>query len=367
MRPTLFAYRPEVPSTRAQSIQLVNTAWAWAGRGHPTTLLVDPPGTGAVPTEEALSYYGLGPMPGLALHPLARGGTLASVQQRWRWSRWMAAQGGRGLVIARNKRYAAELLERYPGRFTLVWEIHEVDSQQASAEERERLRALEARVLAGAAAVVANAPGTLELLRETHPVSVPSIVLHNATQPGRVRHPEGAGEGVGYVGSVRAYKGLATLADAARLTSLPITLVGADPEAEATRELVARSGGRLRIEPPLPPARVPDRLARFSVLVLPLSPGLFGERLTSPLKLWDYLVSGRPVVAADLPSVTRAAPGALSTYPPEDPAALARALERAHNDCELRRRLLAAAPLRTWEQRAEELEAFLGEVLGEAL
>jgi glycosyltransferase involved in cell wall biosynthesis len=95
------------------------------------------------------------------------------------------------------------------------------------------------------------------------------------------------------------------------------------------------------------------------VLVLPLAPGLFGEQLSSPLKLWDYLASGVPIVAADLPSVRAAAPGAFHPYRAGDPADLARAIREVHTDEALRKRLLGNAIVRTWDDRAAEIEAFV--------
>ena len=85
----------------------------------------------------------------------------------------------------------------------------------------------------------------------------------------------------------------------------------------------------------VPFPRVPDLLARSSVLVLPLADNRFGRVLTSPLKLFDYLATAVPLVLPDLPSITAAlaAAGAGSAgvvrYRPDDPGALAEAILRA--------------------------------------
>ena len=73
-----------------------------------------------------------------------------------------------------------------------------------------------------------------------------------------------------------------------------------------------------------------------------------------------------PIVAADLPSVMDAAPGALYPYTPEDPASLADAIDRVSIDQRLRAQLLAAAVPRTWRMRAEEVTAFVSSVLDKA-
>ncbi len=361
----LWLYRPPAPSVRAQSIQVVHMAHAMACRGHHVTVAVDPPRGAPAPSPAVvLAAYGLEPIDGLDLVVLPSHPTLGSLAWRALVARWIAQDDGTGVIYARRKRYARDVLRWAGARVRLVLEVHEVDSQQ----DRERGAdpaanfALEREVLAGAKGVVANCPGTLALLRATHDHVPPAIASHNGTHAGRVRSPVGPGEGVGYVGSVRAYKGLDVLADAARRLDATVTLVGAkgQPAAEA---LVARSGGRVVLEDALPHHAVPDRLARFRALVLPLSPGLFGESLTSPLKLWDYLASGVPIVGADLPTLRDAAPGAYVPYIPDDAASLERALRLVMTDEPTRAAVLAARRVRTWATRAAEVERFVASVL----
>ena len=303
-----WLYRPTAPSVRAQSIQVVNAARATAARGHRVTLAVQTPPGQRVTASEVLAFYGITPARALDLRVLPSGNTWASVAFRALFGRWLARTRGRGIVIARSKRYAREALRWAGGHFRLVLEAHEVDSVQLAECGRDpaETRRLEAEVLAAADAVICNAPGTLQILREAHPQLPPAVALHNATLASRVRPPTDCGQGIGYVGSIRATKGLDTLARAARILQEPVTVVG--PDRGPTLQEV--SGGWMGFEPAIPHSEVPDRLAAFRVLALPLGSGLFGARLTSPLKLWDYLASGVPVVAADTPAIRCAAPGA---------------------------------------------------------
>jgi glycosyltransferase involved in cell wall biosynthesis len=107
----------------------------------------------------------------------------------------------------------------------------------------------------------------------------------------------------------------------------------------------------------VPYGALPARLARCRALVLPLEDNSFGRQFTSPLKLWDYLATGIPIVAADLPTVRDAAGDLPFYYPAGDRVGLAAALRAA----------LAAGPrprrLRTWDDRAAELEAVLDAAL----
>ncbi len=351
-----WLYRPQLPSARAQAIQVVHMAHAMACRGHEVTLWADPAGEERLGVDKILDYYGLAPHPGLRLGILPRSRTLASIAFRAAWVRW--ARGG-GVVYARSKRYAMEVARFFP-KLPIVLEAHEVDSLQAMerGEDPESWRVLEREVLSVARGVVANAGGTLRLLKEVHPELPPSRVSHNGCHGDRIRAPRD-GEGIGYVGSIRASKGLTDLASAAARLEPSVTLVSPDD----AQELVRMSDGKLRVEPELRHMEVPDRLAQFRVLVLPLAPGWFGEELTSPLKLWDYLAAGVPIVAANTPAMRDAAEGMFHPYEPGNVDDLVRALQEAYSDEHLRKRLLSRARVRTWAQRAAEVDDFVCEVL----
>jgi glycosyltransferase involved in cell wall biosynthesis len=343
-----------VPATRAQSVQVVHTCHALARRGHTVTLLADratqadavraglAPGADPGDPTAALAAYGLDHPPGFDL----RIAPTAWPPGAGAWFRWQLARWRGDVVYARAKRYVA----RVPRTTPVVIEAHEVDS--ALAEERGADpgpdRALEEAVFARAAGVVANCEGTLALLRERHTLPE-ATVIHNATRADRaVRRDPANTLIVGYTGSPRAYKGLPTVLAslAAWPAGVTLELVGGAPEG-------APLPPNARAVPPVPYGDLPAKLAQFHALLLPLDDNLFGRALTSPLKLWDYLATGVPIVAADLPT-TRAIGGAdLHYYRPSDPEDLARAVAAA----------LAAPPpvprLRTWDDRAADIEAFL--------
>jgi glycosyltransferase involved in cell wall biosynthesis len=295
-------------------------------------------------------------LPGaLDVRMLPRSRTWASVRLRFALVR-AAARGE--LLWFRSWKHADAWVRRFGGRAPFVFEAHEVPSAWSAGRERDADIDRQRRVLGAACALVANAPGTLDHLRATAERLPAALVAHNATCADRVRR-EPPGFGVGYVGSVRAEKDIEALADAADRLDVPITVVGAEPDQVARIGRIASS--RLRLEPPIPWSEVPDRLARFALLVLPLAPGPFGEALTSPLKLWDYLASGVPVVGADTPALRAAAGGWYTPYRPGDGADLARAIASALDRPELRARA-ARAPVRTWDDRAAEIDAFLNSV-----
>lgn len=112
---------------------------------------------------------------------------------------------------------------------------------------------------------------------------------------------------IGFVGSFYRYQGLATLLEAfarihARRPSTRLLMIGEGEQAAALVEQATQRGltswitwaGRVEY------TRVPTWIGAMDVCVAPFC-GDRGE--TSPVKLFDYLACGRPVVASAIPSV----------------------------------------------------------------
>jgi glycosyltransferase involved in cell wall biosynthesis len=365
IRSFFWLYRPTAPSHRAQSIQVIHAAHGTASRGHRVLLAVEPAGSVHLDTDEVLDFYGLSPIPELDLRILSKHRTIASIQFRWCFISWLYRTGPSGIVIARSKRYAKEALRWFSGRFKLILEAHEVDSLQAEEQglESHQLAALEREVLGGADGVIANAEGTLELLFQAHPSLPPATVLHNASSviPHGIEFSRR--EGIGYVGSLREVKDVGILAEVAKLLQQQITVVGVSDTDPMGIELMEAGQGWIQLEDPLPYRDVGERLSTFRLLLLPLGRGLFGDKLTSPLKLWDYLASGVPIVGADTPALSRAAPEAFFPYIQGDVESLANAIQRVLDDEGLRNTLSGHGLRRTWPQRAEELERFIQDTI----
>ncbi|MBX3730187.1 MAG: glycosyltransferase [Candidatus Sumerlaeia bacterium] len=107
---------------------------------------------------------------------------------------------------------------------------------------------------------------------------------------------------------------------------------------------------------------LPAYLAEAEVLLIPYVEN-DATRAVFPLKFFEYLATGRPVVSSPLPSLLPYG-GAVHFARDADEwiAACERALADTH-DLELQRRALARR--HTWERRIEEMEAAIGETLHE--
>ena len=156
-----------------------------------------------------------------------------------------------------------------------------------------------------------------------------------------------------YSGTFQAYQGLPELLAAiphvrAEVPGVAFVLVGEDERGSTTlarghADLVR--AGTLRVVKRQPRERIPSFLALADVLV---SPRAYGDNL--PLKIFDYLAAGKPIVATDIPahrSVLDEESALLTgAWSPE----LASGIVRLLRDRALAGRLAAAARTRAEEQ-----------------
>jgi len=123
----------------------------------------------------------------------------------------------------------------------------------------------------------------------------------------------------------------------------------------------------------VPHAEVRQTIAGAGAAVLPLPDNLMARYFTSPLKLFDYMAAGAPIVASDLPALREVLQDNVNALlaRPGDPDAFAEAVRRLLADPALASRLGAQARVDVlrycWEARAEALLDFLGGPATESL
>ncbi|HVR70077.1 MAG TPA: glycosyltransferase, partial [Vicinamibacteria bacterium] len=177
-----------------------------------------------------------------------------------------------------------------------------------------------------------------------------------------------------YAGQLYPWKGVDVLVEAMALVpeARLVILGGLEGERDLARvrDLVEARGLAARTEMPgtLPQARVASELARAAVVAVPFLRTAMTERHTSPLKAFEAMAAGRPLVASDLPSsreFLRDGRNAL-LVPPGDAGALAAAVARLLADPALAERLARnawdEAPAYSWDARARALRALFDEV-----
>jgi glycosyltransferase involved in cell wall biosynthesis len=117
---------------------------------------------------------------------------------------------------------------------------------------------------------------------------------------------------------------------------------------------------------PVPHDRVPGLIRRMDVALAPYP--LLENFYFSPLKLFEYIAVGRPVVASRIGQIQEVVQDGETglLVPPGDPQALVDQIERLRRDQNLREGLGRAAALQarnyTWERNARQVAA-IGERL----
>ncbi|BDV01791.1 hypothetical protein TDMWS_18760 [Thermodesulfomicrobium sp. WS] len=171
-----------------------------------------------------------------------------------------------------------------------------------------------------------------------------------------------------YCGSLQPGKGARFAARlAAQMPDVHIAIVGGSPEEIRALGEEAHAPNLL-LHPAVPHAQVPDLLADADILLLPYTktersgPTDHTTASLCPIKVFEALAAGAPIVAADLPVLREVlTPETAFFFPPADAAACAAAIRRALTltpEERQRRRTLAQSQAWSWEQRAQRILAW---------
>jgi glycosyltransferase involved in cell wall biosynthesis len=147
-----------------------------------------------------------------------------------------------------------------------------------------------------------------------------------------------------YTGTFEAYQGIDMLMEAAVVLGRThpdarVLVVGGTPtQVQRAREQAARYSSSLVFTGQRPPQDIPSLVAACDILV---SPRISGTN--TPLKIYSYLRSGRPIVATDLQTHTQVLSAANALLVPPDASALAAGMARLIDCPEERARLAESA------------------------
>lgn len=238
--------------------------------------------------------------------------------------------------------------------------IEEQRTHRVLVDEEAAAKAL-ARQVAAATATVAVSDPVRDWVRERTGSESVHTVPNGVSITRIVPRPEDIGDPVvTFVGTLKPWHGVADLLAAAALAKRPwkLRIIGDGPERAALEEQATGLGIEVDFRGAVAPADMPGQLAGSAIGVAPY-PDLGGEQQQyfSPLKVYEYLAAGLPVVASavgQLPQIL----GELGTLvPPSDPAALAAAIDTLAADPVLRGKL-------GWRGRmqAEEKHSWAGAV-----
>lgn len=351
------------PVKKASSLQVMQMCAAFAGAGALVKLVA----RRADPQEDVFAHYGLNP--NFAFEPrrfsrFPRAGDIFQAQAA------LAEPGRDWICYTRGQDLTAPLVALWRG----AWGLVEAHGRPATPRQRlmltwiarhprgrlivisEPLQELYQREFGLASTV---APDGVDLSRFDPTLSAEAARQTLGLEPG---------PWVVYVGGLYAGRGLETLFEAMAGLPAKLLIVGGRDAAEvaAWQERAKNRGAEsVRFVGYQSPARTPLYMAAADVLAMPygartLTPS--GEDTTawmSPLKLYEYLAAGRPIVSSDLPALRRVltnGENALLT-PPDEVAGLHQALQRLLAEAGLAQQLAqaarASAQSHTWVARAK--------------
>ena len=370
-----------IPDPCPEAMQILQTVDALAQLGVEVILAVPPSRSGCT-CEQILSR---------PLHPGVRFHKLDDYRDRW----WYPSRSGRlfyttarrfvtclkdvdGLLI-RNLKLAESLLD-VSGRPPIIFETHEVfartfaeDHPQPGWKELRKLAALrrrEQRVYSSVDGIAALTEWLIEDLRSEYGVTTPAAVVPDGVdllvasvapqKPAWSTPPE-----LLYLGSLHPWKGVERLLAALPMIDSAQLVIGGGPQQRIAEleelALELKVGERVRFLGYVPPALRFQAIANADICLLPLTNTSIGSRYTSPLKLFEYMGMGKPVVAADVPAlrsvIASGKNGLLVSV--EDPVSMAAGVNALLRAPALARSLGSAAQQSArdyaWTSRAEKL------------
>jgi glycosyltransferase involved in cell wall biosynthesis len=355
-----------LPSSQANSVQVMRMADAFSQHGHDVTLFArrGEPGT------DLHSHYGtsgqfrivLSAIPGVRL--LRSTWYAAIVRRRLRAE-------AVDLVYGRDPRL---LLSLARAGHRVVYEAH---APPQSARRLRIERALTRRPELLRVVVISDA------LRRMYERSFPKVrrcrflVAHDAATVPDADPTEAAGEGavvrVGYVGSPYPGRGIDLIVElATELPDIEFHILGG-----TTAEVAAHADeplpSNLTVHGYVAPSALPDHYANLDVLLAPYQTqvavaggtGIDSSSWMSPLKIFEYLAQGKPVVSSDLPVLREVLNEEVAILcRPDDRDQWAQAICRLTADPHLREQLGSAgrehvAAHYSWSARAKQVIADL--------
>lgn len=302
----LYVSSSYVPSRRASSVQVMNMCGALAARGHAVTLIAK---QSDEPSARGMSDHAFYRVPETfaiekIVRPKRRGGELAYAAGIAR----RIAQGRGRIDLVYSRELAGAALAALLG-VPMVFESHGVhDERWQRALMRRFVRSRTCRgVIAISEALRADLAAD-DLL----PRHAPVVVAHDSCEAAFGRAPREALASpprIGYVGNLYRGRGIELVIELARrMPDCQFELVGGS-EADIARIRGERPPANIVLHGFVAPAMLAEVYAGMDVMLMPHPhSGVVGatgksdiSRWTSPMKMFEYMASGVPMIASDLP------------------------------------------------------------------
>ncbi|MEM9414584.1 MAG: glycosyltransferase family 4 protein [Planctomycetota bacterium] len=353
----IYLGRSRLHRMRANLIQTIHTVGAIHRLGQPITLVLP---RGGLVEDKAGAIQAVGGDPAIDLQTswLMRPGLKFAPYLRRHARRLRAA----GAVYTRVPEIALAL-----GEATIPHhlEVHDVEGLAAKGQlaplvERHRAGTLRTLIPISQPAVGMLVDAGADPARihvAPSGVSVAAYADVPAFDPATLDRPR-----VVNLGQLNPKRGLAVFDAVARSGLAQVDLVGRmDGAAKALDTLPD-----VTAHAPVPPGEVPGWYARCDLVLLPYQSSHSRAQSFSPIKLFEAMAAGRPILASDLPSIRGAVTHEHDALllPDNDPAAWVDAIKRLQQDRDLAQRLATNAKANAqkydWSTRASGILRAIG-------
>lgn len=404
----LYPINTEFPGFRANAIQIANTAHAMARAGAIVHLVIRK--SARQPVADSLRFYGLEPHPGLHIHCVPviqcmRGGIsnkisnasfyplcfliclflilsrqidlifVRSMTRRFNWL-FLKLRDWAGLKLAYEV-HEIQTFDLNNGEVGIPVDVHDLTPEAAKAYGEERT------IFNSADGFVFISHGMIEFARRLFTFDKPVCTVHDGTSIVPENAPDLNNERlVVYSGHLMKTKGVDLLIDAMALLPQDVRLLivggprpgaihadyGHELEWLSQRAEQAGLGRRVTFTGYVPPNEIPQWMRKASVLVTPMR-RTAQTRFSSPLKIFEYMASGKPIIASDLEGVMEILHHERNAllFRAEDASDLAEKIRQMLSDTDLQFRLAnqALEDVReySWENRGRKIVAFLRQII----
>ena len=337
----------------AQVIQILAMCDTMKSLGVETELLAYPEGPIVPSGRELKESFGLSNVPNVVWVPVDSNKWIAALRRGWE-----SVRAGRRHDFAYARHSMAALGALLGGSRHVILELHQPEIRKSDRLALELVR--HSRRLH----IVSISRRLAGILAETYGLDESTMIVAHCGTRLPIRRDYDAAPASGrrlvatYVGTFAAGRGLETIfAMAERFPDIDFVLVGGGAPSEALTSNV-------EIRPWVPHDEVPELLAASDILLMPstrqlmMSDGTGGiGEYCSPLKMFEYLATGRSIVASNLPSIAEILVDEFNALLVDELAVddWCAALERLASDAELRANLargaVETAERHTLEQR----------------
>ncbi len=372
----IYALPEPLPDPRARFIQIINTCYALANTGIEVMLITGIKKRYSI--EEIFKFYNIKKHPNLKIIRLPILRRENSKYFRFSWHgvfyfsllsllffRKLLAENKTVLFIRHLK--LADFLLRFRKILCIpvIFEVHEIFYFNVlKGRKREKTMEIEYRVYNKADSMISISESINKHLIQMQILQKIIHIIPDGVKKDWLdidKNPSASY--ICYTGSLYLWKGIDTLISAMKfLPDEKLLIVGGGGRLVKLKKIAKDEGVASRIEfiGAVPHSSIPDYLSQAKVAVLPnISHG--PSQFSSPLKLFEYMACGIPIVASDIPVFREILTDGRNAilFEPDNPESLANSIKRIVDTPELAAKLVSNAKKEagsyTYERRAEKI------------